>query len=430
MKFPTGLCTGIAATALSLGVPDAGGANWPSWRGGVDGSGISRETNIAQTWSTNENVRWKVELPGPGNSSPVVWGQKIFITQSTQEGKRREVICFNRKDGRKLWAAGVTYTAPEESHEANPQASSSPTTDGSHVFAWFGSAGVYCFDLDGMEIWHRDLGPQKHEWGYGASPVLYRDLCILNFGPGEHSFLVAMNKKTGKTAWQVEIPETFPEKRTDGFTGKGKGVIGSWSTPIVIQANGRDELVMNFPEKVRSFDPATGKEWWSCEGLNPLIYTSPVYGEGLIVAMGGFYGNHLAVRPGGSGNVTETHRVWEQVRAKSGIGSAVIYQGHIYNMMGSMALCWELSTGKPVWEERMQGSGADSDSWSSPVLVGDKIFQLNHSGDTVVFRASPKFEKIGINSLGGEMCNSSLAISAGDIFIRTHQHLWCIGRGK
>ena len=407
---------------------EAPAAHWPSWRGQPDGSGVVHESKIPATWSATENVRWKVELPGPGNSSPIVWNDRVFITQASDEGKRRLVMCFNRKDGKKLWESGPTYSEPEQTHEANPQCSASPVTDGRRVIAWFGSAGIYCFDLNGKEQWHRDLGRHQHEWGYGASPIIYQDLCILNFGPGERSFLLALNLKTGKIEWQLDTPEEAPTaERTDGFAGKGRGIIGSWSTPIVISANGRDELIMSYPEKVRAFNPRTGKELWFCEGLNPLVYTSPLYGDGLIVAMGSFYGNHLAVRPGGTGNVTATHRVWHQVRAKSGIGSGVIHDGYIYNMMGSIALCWELKTGKPVWEERITGTGADSDSWSSPVLVGDRIFQLNHSGDTVVFRASPKFEKIGINSLGGERSNSSLAVSNGNIFIRTHQHLWCIG---
>jgi outer membrane protein assembly factor BamB len=409
----------------------AAAANWPSWRGHLDGSGIvdEPEAKIPATWSATENVRWKVELPGPGNSSPIVWNNRVFLTQAADEGKRRLVICFDRKGGKKLWESGPAYNDPEESHEANPQCSASPVTDGERVVAWFGSAGVYCFDLNGKELWHRDLGAHKHEWGYGASPIIYKDLCILNFGPGKHSFLIAFNKKNGKTVWQVDTPEEKPGERTDGFAGKSEGVVGSWSTPIVIQAGGHDELIMTYPEKVRAFDPRSGKELWFCDGLNPLVYPSPLYGDGLIVAMGSFYGNHLAVKPGGHGNVTATDRVWQQVRAKSGIGSGLIHDGYIYNMMGSFALCWELQTGKPVWEERLQGTGADSDSWSSPVLVGDRIYQLNHSGDTVIFRASPKFEKIAVNPLGGEKSNSSLAISNGDIFIRTHQHLWCISNG-
>lgn len=412
---------------MAAGAADSIFANhWPSWRGDLAGSGVVAESNVPLNWGPADKVRWKVPLPGPGNSSPVVWGDRIFIAQASDQGKRRAVLAFSRTDGKKLWESGTTYQLPEETHETNPQCSASPVTDGERVIAWFGSAGVYCYDFQGKELWHSDLGRQRHQWGYGASPIIYRNLCILNFGPGERTFLLALDKKTGKTIWQIAVPEVRPAQRTDGFAGQADGVVGSWSTPIIIQAGGRDELVMSFPERVRAFDPLTGKELWYCEGLNPLVYTSPIYGEGLVVAMGGFYGNHLAVRPGGKGNVTATHRVWQQERAKSGIGSGVIHDGHIYNMMGSVALCWELKTGKKVWEERVTGTGKDSDSWSSMVLVKDLIYLLNHAGDTVIFRASPKFEKVAVNSLNGEQANSSLAVSNGDIFIRTYDHLWCI----
>jgi outer membrane protein assembly factor BamB len=354
-----------------------------------------------------------------------VWGERIFVTQASEDGQGRSVVCYNRKDGAKLWESGATYTEQEETHETNPQGSSSPSTDGRHVFAWFGSAGVFCFDFNGKEIWRRDLGKQSHEWGYGASPVLHGDLCILNFGPGKRAFLIALNKKTGETVWQVDIPEVQPAKRTDGFAGR-QGVIGSWSTPIVINVNGRDELIMAFPEKLRAFAPATGKELWSCDGLNPLLYASPIHGDGIVVAMGGFFGEHMAVRAGGQGNVTATHRLWHQVKNKSGIGSGVIHNGHIYLLGGSIAFCWELMTGKLVWDERVIPTGASSDSWSSMVLVNDRIYVLNHSGETIVLRASPNFERIAVNSLGGERTNSSLAVSDSELFIRTHKHLWCI----
>lgn len=401
--------------------------NWPAWRGGADGSGIVRERNLPLTWSAQENVRWKVPLPAPGNSTPIVWGDRVFITQASEDGERRSVICFNRADGKTLWESGATYKEPEPSHDTNPQASSSPVTDGQRVIAWFGSAGVFCFDMNGNEIWRRDLGKHQHQWGYGASPVLYENLCILHFGPGERAFLIALDKETGRTAWQIDIPEIKPKQRTDGFAGRDDGVVGSWSTPIIVSAGGRDELIMTYPERVRAFDPKTGAELWWCDGLNPLVYTSPVFSDGIVAAFGGYFGNHLAVRAGGKGDVTAAHRLWRQTRGKSGIGSGVIAGGHIYLMSGSIAYCWELATGKLIWEERIKGSGATSDSWSSMVLAGDRIYVLNQAGETIVLRASPQFERIAVNSLGGERANSSLAVSDGQFFIRTHKHLWCIG---
>lgn len=404
-------------------------ANWPAWRG-VDGLGTITDTGYPMTWSPTENVRWKTPLPGPGNSSPVVWGEKVFITQAVAKENRRTVTCFDRRSGKQLWQSGVAYTEPEPSHETNPHCSASPVTDGTRVIAWFGSAGVYCYDFAGKELWHRSLGKQEHEWGYGTSPVLHEDVCILNFGPGPRAFLIAFDKATGATKWQIDNPEITPKERTDGFRGEGKGVIGTWATPIIVKANGRDELIVGFPEKVRAFAPVTGKELWSCDGLNPLVYASPMYADGLAVVMGGYYGNTVAVKPGGNGEVTATHRVWHQTRAKSGIGTGIIHDGHIYQMYSSMGLCQELKTGKIVWDERLQGSGANSESWSSMIRLGDTIFILNHQADTIVLRASPKFEKIGVNSLGGERANSTIAASDGEFFIRTHEHLWCISKSK
>ena len=331
-----------------------------------------------------------------------------------------------------LWQDGPAYKSEEETHDDNPHCSASPVTDGKRVFAFFGSAGVYCYDLYGNKVWQRDLGKFQHQWGYAASPILSGDLCILNFGPSERSFLIALDKKTGATVWQVNIPELRSAKRTDGFAGQEeRGMIGSWSTPILLKANGRTELVTCFPEQVRAFDPRNGKELWFCNGLNPLIYTSPIHGNGVVVAMGGFLGTSIAVTPGGQGDVTATHRLWQTVRTKNRLGSGVISGDYVYvlNTTG-VAECFELKTGKVVWEERLKGLGAKAESWSSMVLAGDRIYILNQSGDTIVLKASPQFKVLAINSIGPELTNSSHAASDGELFIRTHQNLWCIAQLK
>jgi outer membrane protein assembly factor BamB len=269
------------------------------------------------------------------------------------------------------------------------------------------------------------------EWGSGTSPVIQGDLCFLYHGPGEGARLMALDKKTGKEVWGFAEPKIEVGKRTDGFRGMEPGVICTYSTPLLIRAGDRDELVMSFPRFLRSFDPKSGRLLWQSDGLNPLVYASPLFSDGIVVAMGGYFGNTIAVRAGGSGDVTASHRVWSAERTKTGIGSGVVHDGHIYivNMSG-IAECLELRTGKVVWSERVRGAGPKSDTWSSSVLAGDRVYHLNQSGDCVVFRASPKFELIGSNSLGNEMCNASLAVSRGEVFIRTHQHLWCISGSK
>jgi outer membrane protein assembly factor BamB len=413
-------------SALFLTASFSKAADWPAWRG-PDGSGVANEKNLPTKWSDTENVRWKIKLPERGNSTPIVWKDKIFITQP--DGERRTVICFDRANGKQFWQAGPTYKEKERSHRTNPTCSASPVTDGERVIAWFGSAGVYCYDLSGKELWHRDLGKQDHEWGYAASPVIHENLCFINFGAGKRSFLIALDKTNGKTIWQVNIPGTQPAERTDGFAGQSDGMIGSWSTPILVKANGRDELIVSFAEWLKAFDPKTGKELWRCGGLNPLIYTSAIYGDGVVVAMGGFHGTSIAVKPGGNGDVTKTHRLWQTTRTKNRLGSGVIHDGHIYipNTPG-VTECLDLRTGKQIWEERLPSKGASSEIWSSAVISGDNnICVLNQSGDCVILKASPTFEVVTVNSIGSELTNGSLAVSDGELFIRTHQHLWCIG---
>jgi outer membrane protein assembly factor BamB len=403
-------------------------ANWPAWRGDAAGMGITSETALPLKWSARENVKWKVALPEAGNSTPIVWGERVFVTQAS--GQRRLVIAFDRKDGKVLWEAGPTYTGKEPTHKTNTLCSASPATDGERVFASFGSAGLYAFDFQGKELWRADLGKVDHDWGYAISPVLHGDLCLIANGAGSSWWLAAFHKKTGREVWRVKGPAVESAERTDGFAGKSDGMVGSWSTPVIVKAEGRDELVMTWPEKMVAYDPATGRELWRASGMNPLLYTSPMPGEGLVIGSGGYGGTTIAVKTGGSGDVSTGQRLWQKVRDKQRIGSGVIKDGHLYilNTPGT-AQCINLANGEQVWEERV-GSGGKSQSWSSMVLSGDRIYVLNQSSDTVVLRASPKFEMLAVNSLGDGLTNSSHAVSNGDIFIRTHRHLWCIGAAK
>jgi outer membrane protein assembly factor BamB len=399
-------------------------SNWPAWRG-ADGTGVAQEKNLPLHWGTNENVRWRMPLPERGNSTPIVWRNKVFVTQPVEAGKRRTVMCFDRASGKLLWEQSVRAAANETTHDTNPQGSSSPVTDGERVVAWFGSAGLYCYDLAGKELWHRELGPQKHIWGWGSSPILHGDLCYLNFGPGEPSFLLAVDKKTGKDVWKVSEPNADSGEKKPG---QEKAVwVGSWSTPVVIRAGGREELILTWPKRVVAFEPKAGRELWSCGGINPLVYTSPLYepSKEILVAMGGFNGMALAVKAGGAGDVTETRRLWQHPKTKQRIGSGVIHDGHIYILNDpGVAECFELETGKLVWEERLRGPAAKSDNWSSMVLADEKLYAVNQGGDGFVLRASPRFEVLATNSLH-EATIGSMAASDGDLFIRTHKALWC-----
>jgi outer membrane protein assembly factor BamB len=399
-------------------------ANWPQWRG-PQGTGIAEERNLPLHWGTNENVLWKVPLPERGNSTPVIWADKVFITQAIESQKRRTLMCFDRSNGKLLWEQGITFREKEPTHETNPNCSASPATDGQRVIAWFGSAGLYCYDFTGKKLWHRDLGRQVHIWGNGTSPVIHGDLCYLNFGPGERSFLIAVDKRTGQTVWQHDEPGGDSGEKKPG---QDKAAwIGSWSTPVVADIKGREEVLLSLPKRVAAFDPKSGKEIWTCAGLNPLVYTSVLYSGDIVVSMGGFNGMALALKAEGNGDIT-SQRLWHHPKTKQRIGSGVIAGEHIYILNDpGVAECVELKTGKVVWENRLKGPATPSDSWSSMVLAGDRIYVVNKGGDSFVLKASPNFELLATNSLF-ENALASVAPSDGQIFIRTYKHLWCIGK--
>jgi outer membrane protein assembly factor BamB len=423
LSFPRLALAAISFLSISAG----SAANWPAWRGPA-GIGVSLEKNLPLRWSTNESVRWRVALPERGNSTPIVWGSRLLVTQAIEKENRRTLMCFDRANGRLLWQRGTTYSEPDPTHETNPHCSASPVTDGERVIAWFGSAGLYCYDFQGEGLWQRDLGPQRHIWGYGSSPILHGELCILNFGPGERTFLIALDKKTGKDLWRVDEPGGDSGEKKPGQ--EKAAWIGSWSMPIVVNTGEREEIVLSWPKRVVAFEPKTGKEIWSCAGLNALAYTSPLFDQksGIVVAMGGFMGMSLAVKSSGSGDVTETRRLWHHPKTKQRIGSGVTHDGHIYILNDpGVAECFELQTGKLLWEERLRGAAPKADNWSSMVLADSKLYVINQGGDAFVLKASPKFEVLATNSIG-ETTMASLAPSDGEIFIRTYRQLWCIDR--
>ena len=410
------LCSGWILCLTSLSASD-----WPTWRGPFS-NGISQEKNLPVHWSATKNVKWKVELPEAGNSTPIVVAGKVFLTQAVAE--QRLLMCFDREDGRLLWQKGVTTSSDEPTHKTNPYCSPSPVSDGERVIVSFASDGLFCFDLDGQELWRRtDLGQQIHIWGAGTSPALQGDRCFLNFGPGKTTYLLAVNKHTGETLWRQEEDSGYGRPRSDGGNPT---FVGSWSTPIATRLQGQEQLLMSWPRRLAAYDPASGKELWSCSGLNALVYTSPlVSDDGIVVAMGGYGGQSLAIRPDGTGDLT-SQRLWHLPKTKQRIGSGVIHEGHIYihNDPG-VAECYDLNTGKVMWEERLPATVATGQNWSSVMLADGHCYTLTQGGDGFVFKASPKFELVAVNPLG-ERSNSSIVPSDGELFIRTHKALRCI----
>jgi outer membrane protein assembly factor BamB len=435
------VCSLAAALALAA---TARADNWPAWRGPT-GQGHSAETNLPLEWSAKKNVKWKVPLEFPGNSSPIIWGDKIFLTQANKDanpkkdakgkvdsklsksGTIRSLLCLSRADGKILWRKDVKYDIPETNWSDFPYCNASPVTDGERVVVSFGSAGLYCYDLGGKELWKRtDLGKWEHIFGNAASPVIHGEAviqwCGPNQNPKDRNYLIAVNKKTGQTVWEHD--ESY----------------GSWSTPLIAPVNGKDQLligqsqdVKNKPDNetgyLKGIDPATGSELWKCQGLNSYVYTSPLYADGVAVNMCGYGGSALAVKLGGSGDITKD-RLWLHPKpATQRVGSGVIVGEHVYMVdENAVAHCYDLKTGEDLWkgEERLKGT-----TWGSIVHADGRLYLLMRNGDTIVLAAKPKFEILATNSLGGgEQTNSSIAVSNGEIVIRTHKHLWCIAQKK
>lgn len=424
----------LSVFALLASAALAHADNWPAWRGPT-GLGASAEKELPLEWDRTKNVRWKVALPGPGNSTPVIWGDRVFITQASEFkqwppkvpaefaggssaggraiAEKRSVMCFDRKEGKLLWQGDTIYKEPEITHPTNPFCSASPVTDGERVIASHGSAGLVCYDFEGKLLWRHDVGKLEHLWGNASSPIIHGDLCIAWCGPGERQFLLAVDKRTGKKVWETPIAGGDAGITTRKF-------LGSWATPFVVRAGNEDQFVFPTPFKLAGYDLKTGKWLWSARGPGSYCYTSPLVVEGTAI-----YGQML-LKLGGNGDVTK-----DTLKYRVGgmyIGTAAIAGDYLYTVNNvGVPSCYAWRTGKDLWREQIVGRPEKvADSWSSPVVADGRVYHLDQRGNTVVFATGPKYEHLATNRLN-EPSNASIAVSGGDIFIRTHKHLWCIG---
>jgi outer membrane protein assembly factor BamB len=410
-------CLVFLVAALSF----AWAGNWPAWRG-PQANGVSDEKGLPLTWSPTQNIRWKAPLPGPGNSTPIIWGDRVFLTQALDGGKRRALIAFDRRTGQKLWQQEVPCEVAETTHRQNPPCSGSPITDGEAVYAHFASGGVLACDFAGKKLWHRDFGPVLHKWGNGSSPVLYKDLLIVFQGPGEPTFLTALDKRTGRTVWKVDE------------TAINSPIFGSWSTPVIVKVGDHDELIMPLPgDKIggdglfKGYDPATGKELWRCTGLGTEVYAMPIVSakNDLVVGISGHNGPTAAVKLGGKGDVTATHLLWRNTKNPQRVGSGVLHGDHLYLAdADGFAECLEAKTGKQVWKERLGGT-----LWGSLLLAEGRLYVSNLEGKTFVLAASPEFKLLATNDLA-EPIYAAPAVAEGELFLRTYQNLYCISANK
>ena len=424
------------AFVLSLGAiclgPASAADGWPTWRG-PNGQGAIAESALPSAWELTgdkSNVKWKVPLPGPGNSSPIVSNNRVWITQYEKDTGLRQLRCYDAQNGKELWVRSTKTADEEPTHPTNPYCAASPVTDGKHVLAFFGSAGLSCFNLDGELLWERKLGSPQHLFGQGSSPLIHGNLVTLNYGPGEEQFWVTLDLATGQEKWRLPIPKSDAPNPFDAPDGpklppgsKLRDPFGTWATPILAEREGRKELILAFPKTLQAVEPATGKTLWTCQELGPQILCSPLVIDDLVVCLGS---TAMAVRMFGAGDVTETHRLWFEAEDRPRIGTGVsIGELVIANTMQGIIEAIEVKTGKRVWQHRL-ASAAGGGSWSSLVRCGERVIATNQDGAIFVFNASPEYKLLATNKLE-EKTNASPALAGDRIYIRTDNHLWCIG---
>jgi outer membrane protein assembly factor BamB len=423
--------------------------NWPQFRG-PNAAGLALPgSHLPVSWSTTQNVAWKVEIPGRGLSSPIVWGDRIFVTSCTSEGKiptakkglyfggeqfkpptdvhRWVVYCVDLNEGKIRWEKEVHKGVPASTrHIKNSYASETPVTDGERVYAYFGNIGIFCLDMDGKELWHKELGPYKTRFGWGtaASPVLHQDRLYIVNDNEEKSFLIALDKKTGREIWRADRPE---EKT-------------NWATPFIWENAQRTEIVTSGSGKVRSYD-LDGKLLWELKGMSSITIPTPVARFGLLYVGSGYvlekdnFKPLYAVKPGASGDISlakdETSKqyiVWSQKSAAPYNPSFLVYGDYLYVLKDRGTLdCYDARTGKQVYkDERLgpAGTGFTSSPWASE----DKVFCLSEDGDTFVVQAGPQFKLLGKNNLD-EMTLSTPALTHDSLIIRTETKLYRIREG-
>ena len=429
----------ILAGAFSVVAQD----NWPQFRGD-QALGVAHNPNLPTTWATNQNVAWRTAVPGMGWSSPVVWGESIYLTSVIRDGEVETpkkglyfggerktpstntqhwmVYCFDWQTGRKLWEKQVHEGSPSTSiHLKNTYASETPVTDGERVYAYFGNLGLFCLDLVGKEIWSQKWGHFKtrYGWGTAASPVLHKDRIFVVNDNDESSFLVALNKKTGEQLWRVERDEK-----------------SNWATPFVWVNALRTELVVPGTKKVRSYD-LDGKVLWELGGMSSIVIPTPFAKSGLLYVCSGYVGDKIrpvfAIRPGAAGDISlkdgETssqHIAWYEKTAAPYNPSPLVYGDHFYVLFDFGFLsCRDAKTGREIYDKQRINPEGTSAFTASPWAYDNKVFCLSEDGDTFVFQAGPEYKVIGKNSLG-EMCMATPAIVRDSLIIRTISHLYRI----
>ncbi len=386
---------------------------WSRWRG-PSGQGLVTGSGYVDTWSDTDNVLWKVAVPGRGNSSPIVWDDRIFLTSATDRGARVALLAFDRSDGALLWEASPGRAQAGSVHEKNGYASGTAATDGDRVYAYLGNHGLIAVDMQGELVWRRELGQIQASHGTAGSILLYRDRLIfyqdMRRGTQGGSFVAAFDARTGETVWQTDREEN---------TG--------WGTPIAIRVGDHDEIVVSSQYKVYGYSASTGDELWSAGGNLFEVIPTPVVGHGLVFASSGRAGPTLAIRPGGRGDVTDSHVAWSSPKGSPFVPSTLVYGDNLYmiNDMASVLTVYRAASGEVLYQGRLGRAQRESFS-ASPVAFDGKVFLTNDAGETFVVAAGDEFELLHVNHIGAPTL-ASPALVDGRWYVRTAGHLLALG---
>ncbi len=396
--------------------------DWPRFRG-PSGMGVSEATGLPVKWSDDENLVWKTPLPGAGASSPIVWSDHVYLTcysgylvpgesRGSLDDLQRHLVCVRRDDGEILWDQSVNAKLPEESGiRDHGYAANTPAADADRVYTFFGKSGVFAYDHQGEQLWHADVGSNTSGWGTAASPVLYKDMVFINASVESES-LIALDRRTGEEKWRAG------------------GIKESWNTPLVVKTtSGDEELVVAVHGKVLAFNPASGERLWSCDtDISWYMVLSAVAADGIVYILGGRSGTAaLAVRAGGRGDVTATHRLWTSNKG-SNVTSPVYHDGHLYWMHEKLgiAYCARADTGELVYEERLNRAGQ---VYASTLLADGRVYHLTRSGTMFTLAAKPQFELLATNELRDDsVFNASPAVAGKRLLLRSDENLYCVGK--
>jgi len=448
----------IASTLLILiglgkaAEPTQGERNWPQWRGPL-GVGIAPVGDPPVSWSEARNIKWKVKLPGYGQGTPVVWENKIFVQTAIATGRKAApgtqgsaaptaagpggrggsgrrgggflsttpteayafvLMCIDRESGRTLWQKTACEVVPHEGHHRTEGsfAAASAITDGKCVLAFFGSRGLYCYDMDGRLKWKADFGQMRivMSFGEGSTPALCGDIVVVNWDHEGGSFITALDKNTGKPLWKMPREER-----------------SSWATPLVVEHEGKRQVIVAATGKIRSYEPETGKMVWECAGLTRNVIPTPVVADGVVYATSGYQGNSLlAIRLGRDGDLTGTDAIaWSYRKNTPYVPSPLLYQKRIYFFSGNNAVltCLDSATGKVLIDAKRLD--ALEGVYASPVAAGGRVYLAGRNGTVVVIKPSDTLEILATNRLD-ERFDASPAVVGNEMFLRGREHLYCI----